>query len=235
MMKSSIFLFAAVATAPDPSGGWLSYALYEANATDIITKLSCTMTVPADPLHRGAEPAFWFGVQTHKGDGALVQPIQAKWLGGEWDMFHEIFDWVTHHDSASEHYAVPAGDKVWAEVTYKASDNSYDMAMTSAKTGQSVSYNYKLNHRQHATEATAYFVLEHQPRSCNQLPPNGIVTWSNISMEVNYEAVASPVFKAMQESPTCGSKVEIVDPKTITLTWDVKEAKEAKAAKLEEE
>ena len=54
-------------------------------------------------------------------------------------------------------------------------------------------------------------------------------------MEVNYEAVASPVFKAMQESPTCGSKVEIVDPKTITLTWDVKEAKEAKAAKQEEE
>ena len=77
--------------APDPSGGWLSYAVFEADPTDTITKLSATMTVPDAPKHRGAEPAFWFGVQTHKGDGALVQPIQAKWLGGRWDMFHEIF------------------------------------------------------------------------------------------------------------------------------------------------
>ena len=29
----------------------------------------------------GSSPAFWFGVQTAKGDGALVQPIMAKELG----------------------------------------------------------------------------------------------------------------------------------------------------------
>lgn len=149
-----------------------------------------------------------------------MQPIQAKWLGSQWEMFHEIFDWTTGRDSASSHFAVPAGDSVWAEVTYKAADNSYDMAMTSAKTGKSVSFNYKLQRRQHATESTAYFVLEHQPRECGQLPPNGIVTWSNISVEVNYATVPAPVFVAKQEQPACSSKVEIVDPMTITLTWD---------------
>ena len=33
------------------------------------------------PLSHNGSPAFWFGVQTAKGDGALIQPIMAKWLG----------------------------------------------------------------------------------------------------------------------------------------------------------
>ena len=37
------------------------------------------------------------------------------------EMFHEIFDWTTHRDSAGPHFAVPAGDSVWAQVTFKAS------------------------------------------------------------------------------------------------------------------
>ena len=188
------------------------------------------MSVPDEPTHRGAEPAFWFGVQTHDGDGALVQPIQAKFLDGRWEMFHEIFDWTTGRDSASSHFAVPAGDSVWAQVTYRASDNSYDMDMLSQKTGKRVTFNYQLQKRQHATEATAYFVLEHQPRSCDELPPNGLVTWSNITVEVNNKKVAAPAFKAMEEEPMCGSKVEVVSPEVITLSWDAKKA----AAAVEE-
>ena len=39
------------------------------------------MVVPDSPKMPGSSPAFWFGVQTAKGDGALVQPIMAKELG----------------------------------------------------------------------------------------------------------------------------------------------------------
>lgn len=39
------------------------------------------MVVPESPKTPGGSPAFWFGVQTEKGDGALVQPIMAKELG----------------------------------------------------------------------------------------------------------------------------------------------------------
>jgi len=225
MLRSFATLsFAAVAYAPDPSSGWLSYAIYEAKPTDIITKMSAVMTVPENPLKDGAQPAFWFGVQTHNGDGALVQPIQAKWLHGGWDMFHEIYDWTVHKDSAGSHYVVPAGDSVWAQVEYRAKDNSYNMDMRSLVTGQRALYNYPLYAAQKATESTAYFVLEHQPHSCDQLPPNGIVTWSNISVEVNGEPVAAPLFRAEQESPACGSKVKIVSPTSIELTWDAKAA-----------
>lgn len=45
-------------------------------------------------------------------------------------------------------------------------------------------YNYKLLERQAATESLAYFVLEHQPASCEQLPANGKVSWTNIVVEV---------------------------------------------------
>ena len=99
-------------------------------------------------------------------------------------------------------------------------DNSYDMDMISASTRQRVRFNYKLNPRQNATESVAYFVLEHQPTECDQLPPDGIVTWSNISIEVNGAVVASPKFSAKQEKPMCGSMVEIVSPSVLTLTWN---------------
>lgn len=223
-MRFLIFSLAALCvSAADPSEGWLSYAVFEAAATDTITALSATLTVPSKVKGFGSDPAFWFGVQTHDGDGALVQPIQAKWLDGNWHMFHEIFDWTTMRDSATAHYTVPPGDSVWAQVTYKQDDNSYDMDMVSSSTGQRVRFNYKLNARQNATESTAYFVLEHQPSKCGQLPPNGIVTWSNISVQVNGAVVSSPKFQARQERPVCGSRAEIVSPSVITLTWNTSE------------
>jgi hypothetical protein len=46
-----------------------------------VTRLSAKMVVPESPKAPGSSPAFWFGVQTAKGDGALVQPIMAKELG----------------------------------------------------------------------------------------------------------------------------------------------------------
>ena len=46
-------------------------------------------------------------------------------------------------------------------------------ARTSKVTGAVSNFNYRLMARQKATESVAYFVLEHQPEKCNQLPPNG--------------------------------------------------------------
>ena len=63
---------------------------------------SAATTAPKNP---GSSPAFWFGVQTEKGDGALVQPIMAKELGYEpgkgssFYMLQEIFDWTAENDT----------------------------------------------------------------------------------------------------------------------------------------
>ena len=34
----------------------------------------------------------------------------------------------------------------------------------------------------HCTESTGYFVLEHQPQTCGEFPPNGKVTWTDIEV-----------------------------------------------------
>ena len=172
----------AVAWAADPSEGWLSYAQFAAGPTDTITHLEATMVVPDAPTHKfGGSPAFWFGVQTHDGAGALVQPIMAKWLGDGWFMFQEIFDWWAHRprpsavpithtsprtdgrDEQSRHLKVPPGDVIYASLSFDASQRAYAMNMTSSRTGRRSSYSYALLPQQKATESVAYFVLEHQP------------------------------------------------------------------------
>ena len=80
-------------------------------------------------------------------------------------------------------------------------------------------YHYTLLGGQTATESAAYFVLEHQPSSCRQLPPNNNVTWTDIAVEVNGKPVDSPVFKAVQEAPKCGS-VASVDANSVTIKWE---------------
>jgi hypothetical protein len=54
------------------------------------------MVVPETPRSRGGSPAFWFGVQTNKGDGALIQPIMAKWLGTGFYMFQGKWTYILY-------------------------------------------------------------------------------------------------------------------------------------------
>lgn len=204
----------------DPSGGWLSYAVYNApNPTDIVTKLSATMVVPDKPKSPFGSPAFWFGVQTAKGDGALIQPIMAKWLGDSFYMFQEIFDWTDQNDEQSHQIKVKAGEIIHASVTYVPGKRSYIMNMTSQTTGMVSNYHYDLLPQQTATESAGYFVLEHQPQSCKELPSSGKVRWTNITVEVNNEVVQNAVWTAKEEGPDCGSKAVVVDSSTIDITW----------------
>jgi len=210
----------ATAMAADPSGGWLSYAVYEApDPTDIITKLSATMVVPKKPYSPNGSPAFWFGTQTQHGDGALIQPIMAKWLGDGFYMFQEIFDWTDENDKQSKAIKVQPGDVIAAEVSYVKMLNLYTMNMTNQNNGDVSNFHYKILPKQKATESVGYFVLEHQPDECNQLPPNGKVTWTNIQVEVNNKLVPNATWTAKQEQPACHSKAVVTDSSTISITW----------------
>jgi hypothetical protein len=202
----------------------LSYAVFTANAADTITSLSATMLVPEDPVTLGGSPAFWFGVQTANGDGALVQPIMAKWVAGRFNMFEEIYDWTNGRDSASPHVTVSPGELISATVTYQSVDNSYNMNMTASPSGKVSNYNYKLLEAQTATESVGYFVLEHQPSDCGQLPANGVVSWRDVCVEVNGVVVEDAEWVAMQEKPACGSVATVLNSTAIDITWDVASA-----------
>jgi len=91
--------------------------------------------------------------------------------------------------------------------------------MTSLKGGQSSNYNYKLHKMQKKTESVGYFVLEHQPRSCDELPADGACHWTNITIHVNKKLVADAKWVAKQEKPKCGSKVVVHNSTALDITW----------------
>lgn len=208
-----------IASAADPSSGWLSYARFDADNQAKITQMNASWVVPENPTSSGASPALWFGIQTYKGDGALIQPI-LKWLSNDWYIFHEIFDWTDMHDEQPNKVKVQAGDHITSGLSYRETDNSYDMWMRSANLGEDLFYNYKLESKQHAVEATAYFVLEHQPRSCGQLPSSDSITFTDVNVEVEGAKVEAPLWAALQEQPKCGSQVVVQDSHTIKIEWD---------------
>ena len=210
----------------DPSTSWLSYAQFTSAAGGKITMMNTTVIVPSAPTKRvGSDPSFWFGLQTGQGDGALIQPILA------WDqrdagfgVFHEVFDWSTgqNHDSP-EHFHVPPGDVLTQSVSYRASDNSYDMYLFSHNLSKGISWNYKLSAKQGATpETVAYIVVEHAPMNCAEYPSSGGIDFTQIYIEVDGKQVVDPLWVSKQEKPACGSKAEVVDATTVSLKWNPK-------------
>jgi hypothetical protein len=220
MRVASLLASVVLASAGDPSTGWLSYARFDADSSSHkITNISMSWIVPENPSRTGASPALWFGTQTFKGDGALIQPI-CKWLSNGWYIFHEIYDWTNGHNEQPNHVKVQAGDHISAWVAFKSSDRSYDMSITSKNLGKTYTHNYKLRSAQKTVESTAYIVIEHQPSSCGQLPADGHITFTNIEVEVEGTKLSSPKWTALQERPACGSKAVVIDSHTVELQWN---------------
>jgi hypothetical protein len=218
-----------LAGAQDPAGSWLSYARFDADADGIITSLNCSWVVPSLPkTPRGSNaPGWWFGVQTKRGDGALIQPILAYgYMGDQYTMFNGVFDWTdASWHTSPEKATVRPGDVLTASIVYDQPGGyhrrpAYTMVISSAQTRRSISTTYTLNPRQKGAEQTAYFVLEHQPDSCAAYPPDGAVTFHNISVAVDHKLVEAPKWRALDERPACHSKATVVDPATIQISWD---------------
>jgi hypothetical protein len=210
--------------ADDPAGSWLAYAAYTDPQDRPITSLTTWWIVPSLPAQSlgSNAPGWWFGVQTAKGDGALIQPILAYgYTGSHFSIFNGVFDWTDQSwHTSPEVYTVQPGDNITSSVTFRPSDNSYTMVITSANLGKSITTNYKLLARQTGTESQAFFVLEHQPSFCKAYPTNGKCTFEDIILEVDNIVVAKPAWSAQTFNPKCNSKCVILDANTIEFTWD---------------
>jgi hypothetical protein len=250
-MPRSIIALAlfVIAAADDPAGSWLSYASWTAPGDAEITMLNTTWVVPSMPTEkRGSNaPGWWFGLQTSKGNGALIQPILAYGYKGDvYSIFNACFDWTdgSWHTSP-ETYTVQPGDTITSSV-YKSGDREFTMVISSKDTGKTITTPYTLQTRQTrkfhtilcatqvlggvlrtlicvlcyvVAESTAYFVLEHQPRTCKAYPASGDCKFTDIYVEVGGKA-ATPTWTAAHVENACNSKATIVDAATIDFTWD---------------
>eukprot|EP01124_Arcella_intermedia_P017389 TRINITY_DN24156_c0_g1_i1.p1 TRINITY_DN24156_c0_g1~~TRINITY_DN24156_c0_g1_i1.p1 ORF type:complete len:242 (-),score=21.28 TRINITY_DN24156_c0_g1_i1:44-769(-) len=214
----------------DPADSWLSYAAFDANGV-IITGLNASWVVPTMPSNSFGSnaPGWWFGVQTARGDGALIQPILAYGYEGDFfSMFNGVYDWTDGSWQTSDSLQVNPGDKLVSTIAYIKGSNSYTMTITSTQQQQTIVYNYPLKAAQTEVESVGYFVLEHQPDTCDAYPANGECTFTDISVEVNYQLVSNPKWVAFQKAPACNSQATVLSSSSIKFTWDTNALKAPK-------
>lgn len=214
--------------ANDPAGSWLNYASWTSSGEARITALNTTWKVPSNPNSPWGSnaPGWWFGIQTTRGDGALIQPILAwGYQGSQWSIFNGVFDWTDGSwRTSDEVYRVSAGDEITSSVIYKG-DRTYTMIIEA--NGRSISTDYTLQQGQHSNETTAYFVLEHQPDSCNAYPSSDSMTFDNIVLEVDGQVVDSPKWAGHAEQPACDSSVKVLSSSQIQFSWNHQGAKQS--------
>jgi len=216
-----VMSFSVLARAGDPADSWLSYAAYSAGPNATITMLNATWKVPSMPqtLYGSNAPGWWFGVQTADGNGALIQPILAFADGDPvYTIFNGVFDWNDGSWYQSDSSQVNPGQTIYASVLFASATNTYTMLIGCKETGWSVTSTKKVHQGQ--VEAVAYFVVEHQPDTCSAYPASGEMTFTNIYMEVEGQAV-KPAWQALQEDPACNSKAIIISPTQIQFSWDI--------------
>ena len=80
-----LLIFLSVAYSDDPADSWLNYAAWAAPNEARVTMVNTTWKVPSNPKRTFGSnaPGWWFGIQTTKGDGALIQPILAYGYQGK--------------------------------------------------------------------------------------------------------------------------------------------------------
>ena len=107
-------------------------------------------------------------------------------------------------------------------VQFVAATNSYVMYISAAarKGGlpKSIRWNYKLEKVQKVPETTAFIVVEHAPRTCNQFPTNGNITFKDIVVEVAGKRV-TPKWTVKEQNPACSSAAVVLDKSSVMLKW----------------
>jgi hypothetical protein len=59
---------------------------------------------------------------------------------------------------------------------------------------------------------------------CGDYPPDGIVTFNDLTLECNGTVVADPGWTTAYVEDVCDNRAKVVDPKTIQITWNTKAA-----------
>jgi hypothetical protein len=98
------------------------------------------------------------------------------------------------------------------------------MSIVRMDTGGIVSRNLTVNiDARDGPFVNVYFVLEHQPDNCSQLPPSGSLIYSDIVVEFGGKRV-TPTWEAHLQNPACDSKVSVLSPTSLQISWNINAA-----------
>ena len=103
-------------------------------------------------------------------------------------------------------------------VARQSSSNSYKMYTACAATGFNVTTTIPVEGTKVYT--TVYFVVEHQPDSCDQLPADGTIVFTDIAVQWEGKTV-DPAWKAFPFQDACNCTGVVVSPSSLAFTWDI--------------
>lgn len=241
-------LLVAGVVAQDPANGWMAYAVGKM-PTDVerITKLEMTWTVGAAPKRSFAFFSPWFGMDPEDNLN-LIQPVN-PWGGNSWSMYTEYFQvstlrprsyilrinqvasmcvpsclqWEPEHNSNSPQKAVKPGDTLRGSLVYNHLSDSYSLSQTVVETGVTSTQVVKC---QAGKKFLVPYVVYEKTFPCCAYPPDGVVTFHNITMEC--ETASEPridckelvQWSAEVKDDNCEMRAHIDSSDQIRITWD---------------
>jgi hypothetical protein len=127
MSRFSLSLATAIAvvSAQDPAQGWLGYAVANCPAGQTLTKMDAYWPVGATPRRSNSFYSPWFGIDASDNLN-LLQPVN-PWLGNQWVIYEEYFQWSPEHNENSPQHTVKAKDLLYGAVTLNNKTKSYDV------------------------------------------------------------------------------------------------------------
>ena len=153
--------------------------------------------------------AFWIGLAPADGS-YLLQPIIPKWLGDGWYVFTETFDWHSGDDYQSDPVMVEPGTEILT-ILQLISPLTY---LSSIRTSQGWQ-NITISVPEYVPPlSVVYFVLEHQPESCQELPASDLLSFTGI------KTVPSVLpFEPAVRDPACGSLAKVPSDQEVDIVW----------------
>lgn len=169
----------------DPAPSWLAYT--KANGSGrTIASVRTSWIVPAYPAARDvpSAPGFWFGIEPAEPNACdLIQPILAYdyTVPEEYVIFLGYFEWDNYTWWASSTGTVRPGDLIEGFIEL-VNPNLYRQGISCKRTGFSIMHERAVEQGRGPYSDT-YFVIEHQPSDCSQMPSSGGMVFSNITIE----------------------------------------------------
>jgi len=208
----------------DPADSWLAYTISPGNGK-LLTYMNATWTVPSNPneLVSGNAPGWWFGIEPVPA-ADLIQPILAwGYPDPSYTIFNGYYQWDDGNWWYSDQGDVQPGNTIYASVSYVPANDSYTMIIGCIETGWSVMSSIAVETGKKYTDA--YFVMEHQPDDCGELPNDGQITFTEINIELENKPV-TPKWQAFQYQPACNSQAQVLSPRSVKFTWDTSQPKD---------
>jgi hypothetical protein len=133
---------------------------------------------------------------------------------------HQYFQWSPEDNSNSNQHNVQSGQTLQGTLTYDSSSDSYLLNQTILDTGASSTQNVKC---QNGKKYNLPYVVYEKTFPCGDYPPDGSVTFYDISIECDGKDCTKDVkWTPKVKDPNCDFKANILSSDSISITWDTR-------------